>query len=147
MLLVFFFGVEVCMCTFFYSSKLQNVAKLVHARAYPASYEPLTALERKLLAQLGNQNTLLTGLSGVGKSSMISEAFADTTKFRVFRVRSSTVKSSLVGETENNIANIFKEAVATAANSIVPVVLFDELEKLFLTTSNKPSLTECGKQH
>jgi ATP-dependent 26S proteasome regulatory subunit len=70
-------------------------------------------------------NILFTGPSGTGKT-MSAEVIAKELGLDLYRIDLSCVVSKYIGETEKNLASIFKEA--ETANSIL---FFDEADALF----------------
>jgi SpoVK/Ycf46/Vps4 family AAA+-type ATPase len=70
-------------------------------------------------------NILFSGSSGTGKT-MASEIIATELKLDFYKIDLSCVVSKYIGETEKNLAVIFKEAEAANA-----VLFFDEADALF----------------
>ena len=68
---------------------------------------------------------LMYGPPGCGKS-LIAEATANEAQATFFHVKASDLKSKYVGETEQNIANLFKEARERQPS----IIFFDEFEVL-----------------
>jgi ATP-dependent 26S proteasome regulatory subunit len=70
-------------------------------------------------------NTLFAGPSGTGKT-MAAGIMANELKLDIYKIDLSTVVSKYIGETEKNLAKIFKEAETSNA-----ILFFDEADALF----------------
>jgi len=80
--------------------------------------------ERKLSLGKG-LNALFSGPSGTGKT-MAAGIIANEVKLDLYKIDLSNVVSKYIGETEKNLARIFKEAQTTNA-----ILFFDEADALF----------------
>ncbi len=79
----------------------------------------------KRLAYGRGLSALLSGPSGTGKT-MAATLIADHLGVELYRVDLASIVSKYIGETEERIANVFREAAATGA-----ALLFDEADSLF----------------
>ena len=70
-------------------------------------------------------NVLFSGPSGTGKT-MAAEVLAQELSLDLYRIDLSTVMSKYIGETEKNLARIFREAETSNA-----ILFFDEADALF----------------
>jgi SpoVK/Ycf46/Vps4 family AAA+-type ATPase len=70
-------------------------------------------------------NVLFAGPSGTGKT-MAAEIIAAELRLDLYKIDLSTVVSKYIGETEKNLADIFKEAETSNA-----ILFFDEADALF----------------
>ncbi len=80
--------------------------------------------EKKLALGKG-LNILFSGPSGTGKT-MAASVLANEFGFELYKIDLSSVVSKYIGETEKNLAKLFKEAEAAAA-----ILFFDEADALF----------------
>ncbi|MFZ1983468.1 MAG: AAA family ATPase [Desulfatitalea sp.] len=80
--------------------------------------------ERKLSLGKGF-NALFAGPSGTGKT-MAAEVIARELRLDLYKIDLSTVVSKYIGETEKNLAQIFREAETSNA-----ILFFDEADALF----------------
>jgi ATPase family associated with various cellular activities (AAA) len=80
---------------------------------------------RRALGQGSGVTALFSGPPGTGKT-MAAEVIAGDAGLDLYAVDLSTVVSKYIGETEKNLARIFREAQASNA-----ILLFDEADALF----------------
>jgi Holliday junction resolvasome RuvABC ATP-dependent DNA helicase subunit len=94
--------------------------------------QAISQLERTF-TNLNNRHcdirTLLLGPPGTGKTSIVSH-LAEQANRELITVRCSDVLSKYIGESEKNIARIFKEATANES-----FLFFDEIDSLLLDRS------------
>ena len=79
----------------------------------------------KLASSSSGVLALFSGLSGTGKT-MAAEVIARELRTSLYRVNLNQVVSKYIGETEKNLARVFKTAQKKGA-----VLLFDEADALF----------------
>lgn len=107
-----------------HKAKLEEVIEILSM-----AFDP----EEASLYDFTNQNSiLLTGVSGIGKTLMLRIAASILTRLKGVPVKIAIIKPSewespWVGETQNNIRNLFAE-LAKAAESAFVVAYFDEAE-------------------
>lgn len=70
-------------------------------------------------------NILFTGPPGTGKT-MLAQVIANELSLKLFRVDLSAISSKYIGETEENLAEIFNQAEKTNC-----ILFFDEMDSLF----------------
>ncbi len=68
--------------------------------------------------------TLLTGMSGAGKTALVNH-LAQTLDLELITVRCSDILSKYVGESEQKVAEVFKQATESEA-----ILFFDEVDSL-----------------
>lgn len=106
------------------SDKLQQLKEISNYVKYrPVVYDDW-GFGHKLSLGKG-LNVLFSGPSGTGKT-MAAEIIANELKIDLYKIDLSCVVSKYIGETEKNLAKIFREA--EASNSIL---FFDEADALF----------------
>lgn len=86
------------------------------------------------------RSLLLHGVSGTGKTTMAVSAASTTGHSTVYMVRSSSLLSRYVGDSEKNVAALF----AIAQESAPAIICFDEIEGLF--ASGEKGESETGRR-
>lgn len=106
------------------SDKLKQLKEICNYVKYRQIVYQDWGFDRKLSLGKG-LNILFSGPSGTGKT-MAAEIIAHELKLDLYKIDLSCVVSKYIGETEKNLAKIFKEA--ETSNSIL---FFDEADALF----------------
>ncbi len=101
--------------------QLREIERSIHHRELVYSR---WGFERKLALGRG-VNVLFSGQSGTGKT-MAASIIAGELGLDLYKVDLATVVSKYIGETEKNLAEIFREAHTSNA-----IILFDEADALF----------------
>lgn len=104
--------------------KLQQLREICNYVKYRQVVYDDWGFDRKLSLGKG-LNVLFSGPSGTGKT-MAAEIIAHELKLDLYKIDLSSVVSKYIGETEKNLAKIFKEAETSNA-----ILFFDEADALF----------------